>query len=69
MKLFANMAVGALEQERINLRNALTRLMVGGSPGAMAQASQLVEQIDDIEAIQDRFRSNNDANAALHLAA
>jgi len=69
MKIFANMVVCALEQERICLRNSVTRLLVSGVAGAVEEARNLVHRIDDIEAIQDRFRNDNGVNTAPQVAA
>lgn len=69
MKKFANMVVWALEQERIYLRNAVTRLLVSGTVGAVEEAHSLVHQIDDIESIQDRFRNHIGVKSAPQVAA
>ena len=69
MKIFANMVVCALEQERICLRNAVTRLLVFGVTGSVEEARNLVHRIDDIEAIQDRFRNDTGVNASPQVAA
>jgi len=69
MKIFANMVVCALEQERICLRNSVTRLLVSGVTGAVEEARNLVHRIDDIEAIQDRFRNGSGVNGVPQVAA
>jgi hypothetical protein len=69
MKIFANMVVCALEQERICVRNSVTRLLVSGVTGAVEEARNLVHRIDDIEAIQDRFRNDNGVNGVPQVAA